>query len=396
MPITCAWYAAGDELAQLVATWDGLAADDPRYHVPSVNVTNAGGEAAQPVAILAPHLQAAMAKHVTDDTKSQRVDVMVAQLTASTGAIYSADFLLEQLLTSVRGKYMEFRQFPKGGDFTPLQTLLARRGFFTEQSRDLRGDRGALLLRSDVTGKQRVVMTFPGLATPRPLAVTFDPVDGRTRPSEQFLRNLIAFEPFSDASELLIPMLNGLIEFGLADGRGALQRFAPPDVVADTTKPAGHTQQLEAGMSCILCHAPQRGYRTARNDMALLLGSDTDFFGHAQTYKRRDGTVVELEPNEAVAIVTGRFGERIDEPENVLGRARRDYVAAVDALTDYKPSGDGKSSVEFLGESIKAIYHGYRYQSIERATGLPGTRRSRLGRRRAGDVAAARSAAAGQ
>lgn len=380
--------APGSELPQLVATWDSLAADESRFHVPSINVTEVPitvdpaslgprtkkafsaeirtRRVETKIALLAPHLQDALAKHVTDASQSQRLDVLVTQLSSSTGGIYPADFLLEQLLTSLRGKYPEFRQmqFQTTGA-TPFQTLLSKRGFFFERSRDLSGDKGALLLISGVTGKARVVMTSYGIAGRAPMAVTFDYKDSTVRPDQQFVRNLIEFDALADAKEAFLPLPNGLVEYVLADAKGNLQRSAPPDVVADSTKPDGHTKELEMGMSCILCHAPQQGYRTARNDMEFLLGSDTDFFGESLGYTTADGKLVSLTRAEAVAIVAGRYGERIDEPDGVLGRARRDFVRTIDLLTDYPIVADGPTSVELLGVKLKEIYHGYRYRTID-------------------------------
>lgn len=386
-------FAPGPELARLVEVWDSIAADESRFHLPSVNVqevvetinveqrdprTNKIVQVPQQrtrqktttVAILAPHLQEALAKHATDAEKSERVDVLLAQMTASAGRIYPADWLLEQLLTSVRGKYPEFRQMPgfdgaAASSFSQFQSLLSKRGFFFEQSRDLSGDKGSLLLISGVTGKSRVIQTTFGLASRQPMAVTFDYRDSRIRPDQQFVRNLITFDALADAKEAFLPMPNGLVEYVLADSAGKIQRAAPPDIVADSTKPDGHTKELEMGMSCVVCHAPENGYKTARNDMEILLGSDIDFIGDAVSYENKDGETVTITREQATAIVVGRYGERIDEPDGVLGRARRDLIKTVDALTDYKPTADGPTSVALVGAKIKEIYHRYRYQTID-------------------------------
>jgi hypothetical protein len=114
------------------------------------------------------------------------------------------------------------------------------------------------------------------------------------------------------------------------------------------------------GMSCVLCHATDNGYRTARNDLELLQGADADYFGDEITYRGKT-----LTRAEAVAIVAGRYGERIDEPDGVLGRARRDYIRKVDELTDYEITADGPTSVQQLGAKLKAVYHAYRYQRID-------------------------------
>ena len=318
-------------------------------------------------AILAPHLQEALARHVTDPSKDQRVDVLLTQMTASSGGIYRADWMLEQLLTSVRGKYPEFRQldFDGGGDKqTPLQFHLAQRGFSVEQALEARGEKGALLLISNVTGKSRVVLATFGVSSRTPLVSTYDYKDSSTRPDEQFIRNLVQFDALHDAAELFVPLQNGLIEYLLTDDKGNFQRTAPPDVVADSTKPDGYTKELEMGMSCVLCHSDSNGYKTAANDMDLLLGADVDFFGDELTVNI-GGKKQTLTREEVVDLVVGRYAERIDEPDSILGRSRRDYMQAVAKLTDYTIQADGPSIVGQLGLKIKEIYHGYRYKRID-------------------------------
>jgi hypothetical protein len=345
------------QLARLIAVRDSLAVRDSVFHLSEVNIENSDGK----TAFLAPHLQAAIARHATDDTKSERVDVLVSQLTDSPGIIYPADFLLEQLLTSARGKYPEFRQMDfQVKEGTPLGERLVRGGFFRRESKDRFGEKGALLIQSDVTGQSRVAVASYGVASRLPLAVTFDFNDSRTRPEQQFIRNLVEFESFSDASEALVPMSNGLWEGVLADANGNLQRVAPPNVVADSTKPDGHTKELEMGMSCFICHLPDNGYKTARNDMGYLLNADVDYFGEEIVYGGKT-----LTRAEAVAVVVARYGERIDEPDGILGRARRDFIRAIDTLTDYEATADGPTSSQRVGVKMKEIYHGLRYRRVD-------------------------------
>ena len=359
------------QLERLINVWDGIAVNESQFHVPQINVQKARGTeraVETKIALLAPHLQEALAKHATDATQSERIDVLVTQLTNSTGGIYPAAWFLEQLLTSVRGKYPEFRQidFTSVEGFTPFQSLLKKRGFFFEQSLDLNGAKGAYLIQSDITGKNRLILATYGLSGGRPMVVTFDIKDNRTRPDEQFVRNLITFDPLVDASEAFIPMTNGLIEYVLADGAGNIQRVAPPDIVADDNKPRGHTKELEMGMSCVICHSPENGYKSLRNDMEFILGADVDFVGedYSLDYTDRSGQSWKLTRDEAISILASRFGERIDDPDGVLGRARRDFIRSVDVLTEYPVVADGNTAVQQLGEDIQSIYHGYRYRKI--------------------------------
>jgi len=369
------------QCARLIETWDSLAERESRLHVPKDNLVDTVQEVTvtdprtrQPVKqkktvqvkkrifVLAPHLEAALARHVTEPEKSQRLDVLITQLTRSTGGIYPADFLLEQLLTSVRGKYPEFRQIDfKVEKGTPIQSLFDKRGFFLEESIERLGDKGCLLLQSDVTGKTRIVLCLSGLTGGgRPTVITFDFKDSRTRPDEQFIRNLVEFVAFSDANEIFIPLTNGLLEYVLTDAKGNILRSAPPDIVVDSTKPDGHTKELEMGMSCVVCHSPDDGYKTKRNDMELLLGSDVDYFGDEFSFTRR-GKKVTLNKQQAEAVVVGRYGEPIYLGDGILGRARRDFVKAVSYLTDYPVIADGPSPVQRLGQKVKEIYHSQRY-----------------------------------
>lgn len=357
--------AGGDRniLGRLVETWDELARRDAVFHVPELNLEKSKGR----VALLAPHLQDALARHVTNPERSERLDVLVTGLTRSTGAIYPADFLLEQLLTSVRGKYPEFRQIDfQVKQFTPLQALLKKRGFFFEQSQDGKGDKGAYLIWSEITGKDRIIDTAFGLFSRQPVVISFDPKDLRTRAAEQFARNLLEFERFADASEIFIPMPNGLTEYVLADAKGNIQRVAPPDIVADHKKPAGYTHELEMGMSCIMCHFPDGGYKLKSNDLEKMLGSDIDIVGeNGLTYTGKDGKAVQLTKVQAVAKLAGRYGEPIYDPDGILGRAERDFTAVIDALTDYDIAADEPNCVVRVGAKMREIYHGYRYTLID-------------------------------
>lgn len=354
------------KLAKLIATWDEIAIRDPQFHVTELNQ-----QTKQPVAILAPHLEQALARHATDPAKSQRIDVLITQLTRSTGAIYEAGFFLEQALTSgdlASGKYPEFRQYdfnPK--QFTPLQNLLRERGFFYEQTKDGGGDKGSFMFRSGVSGKARIVLHIPGILTKVPAFVTFDVTDADRRPNEAFIRNLIEFDKFSKGSEWYIPRPDGLIDFALADGQGKFVRVAPPNLVSDDNKPRGHTKELETGLSCIVCHAApgEDGYRSVRNDLDYIIGSDADFLGATIEVKGDGGRPKTLTKQQAVDILVGRYAEPMDEPDGPLGRARRDFIAAVDQLTDYPVVAGGPSCVELVCKKIQEIVYTRRYNLVD-------------------------------
>ncbi len=259
---------------------------------------------------------------------------------------------------------------------------LAKHGFFEGTSVVTNGLKGAYLIRSDVTGKNRIVLAFYGTTSRIPCMVTLDVRDKDNLPQEQFVRNLFDFFDLAQAGEWFIPIEDGQVEYLLTNKDGDILRVAAADVACDYTKPDGYTKELEAGMSCCLCHGPYNGYRTTHNDLEFMLGAEADFFGDA-TYKSRAGKV--FTRSEVLAVVAGRFAERIDEPDGILGRARRDYVKAAGSLTDYRIDGtnalvpikdlekaggivkipSNASPAQLVAAKIKEIYHGYRYRDID-------------------------------
>lgn len=395
------------ERAKVLKVWDDLALDESKFHIPQIDqvlVEVDGPEVKDPktgkvtrpkakvkqttkVALLAPHLAQALAKYIGPDKGAdKRIDVLVTQLTRSTGGIYPADFVIEQTLTSARGKYLELRQVQlKGSDGkSAIEIELAKHGFFQADADKQNGLKGAWLKRSGVTGKERLVFSFYGSSSKIPVLVTFDHTDGFRNASQQFIRNLIEPFQFAQAGEWFIPLANGMVECLLTNAKGDILRVAAPDVACDYTKPDGYTKELEGAMSCLICHGPFNGYRTTGNDMEYFVGADADFFGdNGYDYTTADHK--HLTKEQALSIVAGRFAERIDSADGILGRARRDHVRASLGVTDYRIDGSNallpqaaadiratlgqpgqlRSASQLVSEKIKEIYHGYRYADID-------------------------------
>ena len=281
-------------------------------------------------------------------------------MTRGTGALYPAEFILDQMMSSARGLYPEFRQWdfnPKG--ITALQNLFKDRGYFLESSVEVGGERGAIVLKSGVTRSPRVVATIPGIGSRVVATITFDFNSKNTRPDARFVRNLLSFPPKHDASESLLPMTNGLIEYVLANGKGELQRVVPPDIAADGEKPAGE-KELELGKSCVICHRKNSGHQKIHNDLHLLIGSGADYFGEEIAISGR-----KFSKEQAVDIVTGRYGGDIDEADGDLGRARRDYIRAVQALTNYPAVADGPDAAQSVAVKFQSITYRYLYGDID-------------------------------
>jgi hypothetical protein len=353
--------------AKLISTWDSLAVKDSVFHVPAMNLDEKYGGR---VALLAPHLGVAIAQHATDREKDERLDVIVAQLTQSTGAIYPYEFLLEQLMDSKRGEYLSFRQIKLSTEgITPLQQLCKNRGFFLEQSIDGLGEKADLILISQVTGKGRVALAVYGVLGRTPMFITYDFKDSNVRPENQQVRNLINFVQDADGHEVFVPMENGLIEFVIANADGNILRAVPPDIAIDSTIPDGHTKELTTS-SCISCHYRHDMYQPSTDDLDHLLVSNTNFLGDDPFRKNRKGDIIKLSKHEALEIVISRFAEPLDDPDGVMGRARRDYLRAVSRLTDYNVGEGQPSAVVRFGEKYTEILHRYRYASIDATRAL--------------------------
>lgn len=289
------------QLAQLLATWDGLALQDPYFHVPEAN-------SKVPAAILAPHLR-------------QQEAVALAGLSLSTGAVYRADFLVTKMLSTLEGgKYYDFLQVdrqPEKG--TPQDAWLANLGIFEAQTKAIAGDQRTALFRSNITGKPRRIDVLFGIGRGGSLCtITHDVADEDTDAGQHPLRNLIAFS--DSAREIIVQRPNGTHAFALTNSDGEFVDSAPDNVARDHTVPAPYTSRLQPAISCIRCHGPHDGYQPFGNDVAKILSSRLDVFSDLQV----DG--IALTREQAVDRLAGLYAGQLDVPDGLIGRARRDYI----------------------------------------------------------------------
>ena len=325
-----------EQLAKLLATWDGLAVDDPYFHVPSSNTK-------LKAAVIAPHL---------DETQAG----LLAGLSLSAGGLYRADWFIRQALSTLDGgRYYEFRQVtrkPEKG--TALDAWLSSRGLFVGTTEAVGGERRAAMFRSGVTGKPRRVDVFPTLSGGVG-SITRDVRDGRVSADAHPIRNLLGFR--DDGSEVIVALPNGMLDYLLADAKGNIVDEAPPDLVRDHTIPAPHTSRLQPARSCIACHGTEQadGWQPVSNDVARLLGSRLNVF--ADVAKN-------LSAEEVADKLAGFYTLDIDAADSMLGRARRDYSLAVGRLTRGLDYGDKKSLVAEVSRLTTQIVYSYDYDLI--------------------------------
>lgn len=331
----------------LRTTWDGLAAQDPYFHVPAVNT----GLAA---AVIAPHLSPEQAS-------------ALAGLTLSTGAIYRADFLLVKMLSAIEGgKYYEFLQIPRTiteaerkAGLTPQAKWLATLGVFERTTQELQADQRAAIFRSLVTGKPRRIDVLFGLGRGGNLAtITHDVADEDVAAGQHPIRNLLAFQ--DRARELIVQRPNGTHAFALTDNRGEFQATAPDNVARDHTVPAPHTARLQPAISCIRCHGPHDGYQPFGNDVNAILSGRLDVFADVGSGGGREAVIDRL---------AGLYAGQLDTPDGPIGRARRDYSATLYRIAGAGAFGPPPADiVSGLSAGVAAIYGAYRHDAVTAET----------------------------
>lgn len=327
-----------EQLNKLLAAWDGLAIQDPYFHVPQ---TNSGIAAA----VLAPHL------------KTQEAQAL-AGLSLSTGAIYRADFLIAKMLTTLEGgKYYEFLQIPPNTNEIHSQQSewLATLGAFEATTEKLNADQRSAIFRSGVTGKPRRIDVFYGLLRGGNIVtITHDISDDDVSTAQHPIRNLLEFQ---DAGrEAIVARPNGMLAYALWNNRGEFVDSVPDNIAADSTIPAPHTKRLQAAISCIRCHATVDGFQPFGNDVQTILRSNLDVFSDLVG---KDETREEI-----VDRLAGLYAGQLDVPDGPIGRARRDYSAAVYKIVGGAFGAENPNVVTAVHDQIGKIFAGYRYDLV--------------------------------
>jgi len=330
------------QLARLIETWDGLAIDDPYFHVPAAN-------SKIQAAILAPHLE-------------QPEAVALTALASSGGAIYRADWLLVKMLSTLEGgRYYDFLQVDRGQPKAGTQQTewLATLGVFERQTQQLSADQRAGLFRSAVTGKPRRLDVFYGLGRGGNLvSITHDISDDDVAAEKHPIRNLLNIADV--AHEIIVERPNGLHAFALTNGKGEFVDSAPDNVASDSTIPAPHTRRLQPAISCIRCHGPTDGWQPFSNDVQTILRSGLDVFTDLADKENTREQIIDR--------LAGLYAGDLDAPDGPLGRARRNYLAAVFRITGGPRVGQddaGKLSVVGSVSALcGAIYQQQRYDLV--------------------------------
>ncbi|MBX3411585.1 MAG: hypothetical protein KF708_02615 [Pirellulales bacterium] len=269
--------------------WELLASEDPYWHLRSEVLDPASGKR----------------KQVFTDGGWVGLEAGEAlrAKTRSAGALLRADFFVARVSTTLDGgHYYRFAGIPR----TETEWFAAL-GIDLKTVSTLHADRGANMIRSDITQKVRRVVRRQG-----PLGGTWQTYDvARSTPERDPLRHPFAFE--FDASEHIATKRNGLHLFSLNDRQGARQETVPDVVAKDTSDP--HGPGIVAPMlSCVRCHV-ESGLRPIANDQRHLAERGVDLFA---------------ERTQDADRLAAFYGSTL---EKELRRDREDYAEAVAAAT---------------------------------------------------------------
>jgi uncharacterized protein YkwD len=327
------------QLDTLRSVWDGLASQDPFFHVPTVV---SGNQAI----IIAPHL-------------AQQEAVALAGMSLSTGAIFRVDFLLTKMLSTLEGgKYYDFLQVQrqaKKENSTPQAEWLETLGVFEETTQNLSSDQRSAILRSNVTGKPRRIDAFYGLGRGANLVtITHDTADEDVAAAQHPIRNLIKFD--DRAREIIVRRPNGTHAFVLTNDAGEFQDAAPDNVVRDFTVPPPHTSRLQPAISCIRCHGPHDGYQPFGNDVAKILSTQLDVFADTSSKEESRESVVDR--------LAGLYAGQLDAPDGPIGRGRRDYGATCYKIAREGTYQDIPSIAAALSDTVSTVFASYRYDVV--------------------------------
>ena len=330
-----------EQLARTLEVWDDLAVKDPYLHVPDQN-TNLK------VAVIAP-------------TVPQDQAVLLANLSFSAGGVYRADWFLRQALSTIDGGvYYDFRQIPeKSEKQNQFNAYLSSRGVFVQSTREAGGERRVAMADSGVTGKPRRA-DFGYSLNGGLWSITRDILDGNITADKHPLRNLVDFK--DDGREVFVTLSNGMIEYTLFNNKDELIDEAPPDLVHDYNIPAPNTKRLQPAQSCIFCHNLEKadGWREVANDVKTAIESGRfDVLADISNLgKTREQAIDEL---------AGFYALDLDSADSLLGRARRDYSAAVAKCVPTGIRFDAERSlVAQVSDVLRTILYSYQYDRIDK------------------------------
>jgi hypothetical protein len=253
------------DLKRLLIVWDALAKGEPYFHVQ-----------------LSKAVACRSFPYIDGKTYNARTTVpaphvaegygLLERETGSFAPLLRADDFLRRVSSTIEGGlYYHFIGFIRDGRRLSEAEIFKLVGLDVSLSRTVEGDDRAAVFQSAVTGKPRTVEQVQGAIGKA--RITYDLFDEDVDASRHAIYELIDSVNRSRGKEIIFERSNGTFGYILTDGDGKLVDVAPPNLVSDHQTPAPVTKQLFPPLSCIRCHGPEAGVKTA--SMATLTCSTT-------------------------------------------------------------------------------------------------------------------------
>jgi hypothetical protein len=181
---------------------------------------------------------------------------------------------------------------------------------------EVRSDKAAVLIHSNVTNKRRRIRVYPVLSSIfGVVSVTEDIRDRDIDVDSDALRDVVNSKVF--AYEVIWTAQNGHQKFALYGAEGQLLESGADDVVSDHDLPRPVTTRLQAAISCIRCHGPHEGWQPFGDDLRARLNRGSIIFKSADEEDRVrgqhtwniDGTLTRLRDDysQATLLSTGKW-----------------------------------------------------------------------------------------
>lgn len=259
------------------------------------------------------------------------------------------------------GLYYDFKGITTGNkEGTDEDNLLEKLGIGNVKAKktpaqvfdELRSDLRTLTYKSGVTGGERrtdILDTLTGGKYLGKVLITRDLKranrgDIAKLPSFNLLQNGI-----HDGVELIAVATNGSHVFYIGDGAGKRAEVVPSDIANDTTIPKGEPQELEAPLSCIICHGIDGGWKPITDN-----------------FRRKKGNlgIFPDKDDDEIDRIGGLFQANLEQ--RIFPRLRDDYASAMLlASGPWKAAKlDQTDIVQTAAESFRALRLRYSYTPI--------------------------------
>jgi hypothetical protein len=375
------------DLTEILGLWELFAAKDSYFHIPAATLAAAKtpevriGTAWKPCKVLR---VGPVVSSIEWEGKPRDVDTKdlrgiaaatfaplpgLLELAAATGSqvpILRLEEFVAFAFSSVNGG-LYYRLLGAGPDLKTTIEKFAGKDAAAKLIKEIAGAKAgrldpalsqsrALVLTSNVTGRQRLVQAFYGAngvpsVGPQVVSVTLDVAEDNTNPESDPLRNLRDYRGY-DGGEVIFSLPNGLLAYLVTDNNDRVIDSVPDRVAHDfrarEVRSNVATTRVFSGASCANCHEAAEknyGWQPVKNDAAVLVARLGQVLDDASARDRR----------RALQELAAQYGGK--DLEKVLDQSRLPLQSQTHALTGVRTSRE-------VVQAISDLYWGYWYDRV--------------------------------